>query len=140
MQGNDRLCGRTVPHAGGDLPIIPPQLLKLANVATSSYIDHPVTTVGVRVLKNRLSEYLRRVKAGERIVVTERGVPVAELRPPESSAPGGHLSKLDRLRAQGSIRPRLRDDPFVDWPDIKLPPGTAAALIDEDRDDEPDNY
>jgi prevent-host-death family protein len=35
----------------------------------------------VRELKNRLSEYLRRVRAGERIVVTDRGRPVAELLP-----------------------------------------------------------
>ena len=34
-------------------------------------------TVTVRELKNRLSEYLRRVKAGERVVITERGKAVA---------------------------------------------------------------
>ena len=45
-----------------------------------------MATVGVRELKNRLSEYLRRVKAGERLVVTERGQPVAILSsPPEAS-------------------------------------------------------
>ncbi len=35
--------------------------------------------VGVRALKNRLSEYLRRASAGERIVVTDRGRPVAAI-------------------------------------------------------------
>ena len=34
-------------------------------------------TVGIREIKNRLSEYLRRAQAGERIIVTERGKPVA---------------------------------------------------------------
>ena len=38
-------------------------------------------TVSVRDLKNRLSEYLRRVRAGERLVVTERGRPIAEVYP-----------------------------------------------------------
>lgn len=33
--------------------------------------------IGVRELKNRLSECLRRVKQGERLVVTERGKPIA---------------------------------------------------------------
>ena len=38
-------------------------------------------TVGVRELRQNLSVYLRRVKAGERLVVTERNVAVAELVP-----------------------------------------------------------
>ena len=39
-------------------------------------------TVGVRELKNKLSEYLRRVRLGESILVTDRGEVVAELLPP----------------------------------------------------------
>src|ERR1700687_363048 len=39
-------------------------------------------SVGIRELKNRLSAYLREVRAGEEILVTARGVVVAELRPP----------------------------------------------------------
>lgn len=38
-----------------------------------------MTTVGVKELKNHLSAYLRRVANGERVVVTERGRPVATL-------------------------------------------------------------
>ena len=37
--------------------------------------------VAVRELKNRLSEYLRRVQSGEEVVVTSRGKPVAQLLP-----------------------------------------------------------
>ena len=36
-------------------------------------------TVGVRELKDHLSEYLRKVQAGERVVVTDRGRPVASI-------------------------------------------------------------
>lgn len=36
-------------------------------------------TVGVRALKDRLSEYLRRVQQGERVVITDRGTPIAAL-------------------------------------------------------------
>lgn len=39
-------------------------------------------TVGVRELKNKLSEYLRRVRLGERVLVTDRGEVVAEFLPP----------------------------------------------------------
>jgi len=37
--------------------------------------------VGVRELKNRLSEYLNRVRAGERVMITDRGRPVAVISP-----------------------------------------------------------
>jgi prevent-host-death family protein len=51
-------------------------------------------TVGVRDLKNRLSEYLRRVRLGESVLVTDRGEVVAELLPPgqgqdDPSVPAG---------------------------------------------------
>ena len=44
-------------------------------------------SVGVRELKNRLSEYLRDVRAGERVLVTDRGEVVAELAPPGQGRP-----------------------------------------------------
>ena len=37
--------------------------------------------VGTRELKNKLSEYLRRVKAGETIIVTEHGRSIAQITP-----------------------------------------------------------
>ena len=40
-----------------------------------------VITVGVRELKNHLSQYLRRVEAGETVIITERGVPVGQIVP-----------------------------------------------------------
>ena len=59
-------------------------------------------TAPVVRLKSRLSHYLRRVKAGEEVVVTERGVPIARLVPV-----GKRTSDLDDLRdleRQGLIR------------------------------------
>jgi hypothetical protein len=43
--------------------------------------------VGIRELKNRLSQYIRDVRAGEVVLVTDRGEVVAELRPPGISPP-----------------------------------------------------
>jgi prevent-host-death family protein len=40
-----------------------------------------MTRVGVRALKDHLSDYLRRAEEGERIVVTDRGKPLAALTP-----------------------------------------------------------
>lgn len=57
--------------------------------------------VGVRDLKNRLSEYLRHVRLGESILVTDRGEVVAELLPPgqghgDPSVPAGPQSLAKR--------------------------------------------
>lgn len=49
--------------------------------------------VGVRNLKNHLSEYLARSRRGEVIEVTDRGVPVARLVPVDED-PGGGLRLL----------------------------------------------
>ncbi|MGH8220406.1 MAG: type II toxin-antitoxin system Phd/YefM family antitoxin, partial [Steroidobacteraceae bacterium] len=54
-------------------------------------------TVGVRELKNRLSEYLREVRLGECVLVTDRGEVVAALSPPgqapsDTSTPAGLLA------------------------------------------------
>ena len=40
------------------------------------------TTVGIREFKARLSAYLRKVKAGATLVITERGTPVGRILPP----------------------------------------------------------
>jgi prevent-host-death family protein len=41
----------------------------------------PMESAGVAQLKARLSEYLSRVKAGEEVLVTDRGRPIARLVP-----------------------------------------------------------
>ena len=90
-------------------------------------------STGIRDLKNNLSRYVRRVEAGERVVVTDRGRVVAELVPP-SSGSGGGRSRLEALLAAGLVRPAVEQgDPLADLPVLRLPRGTAAALIDEDR-------
>lgn len=43
-------------------------------------------TVGIRDLRNHLSAYLHRVKAGESVVVTNRGKPVARIVPLKEEA------------------------------------------------------
>jgi hypothetical protein len=43
-------------------------------------------------------------------------------------------SVWDELIAAGILHPPVETgDPFEDWPDIRLPAGTAAKLIDADR-------
>lgn len=96
-------------------------------------------SAGIRDLKNNLSRYIRRLGVEKRIVVTDRGEAVAELRLPEARANDPHTQRYAELVAAGLVRPAIdTGDPLADWPSTKelsLPPGTATALIDEDRDD-----
>ncbi len=55
-------------------------------------------TVGVGELRQNLSRYLRRVERGERLIVTDRNRPVAELGPPPSMG-----AELDRLVLAGRV-------------------------------------
>ena len=56
-------------------------------------------TIGIRELRRYASRWLARVKAGETIVVTDRGRPVAQL------APVGEQGGYEALLAQGRIAP-----------------------------------
>lgn len=104
----------------------------VADVAICSYIGDMAST-GIRDLKNNLSHYVRRIEAGERIAVTAHGRVVAELVPPAKQSRGGQGSRFDELVAEGVIRPATKSGPLPAWPDIQVPPGTVAQLIDSDR-------
>ncbi|HYC55827.1 MAG TPA: type II toxin-antitoxin system prevent-host-death family antitoxin [Candidatus Binatia bacterium] len=63
------------------------------------------TTAAVAELKAQLSRYLSRVKAGDEVLVTERGLPIARLVPVEASdSPDDSLADLERqgLARRGS--------------------------------------
>ena len=70
-------------------------------------------TVGLKVLKNKLSEYVRLASQGERVLIADRDRVVAELVPPE---PGRAETVSDAVLAsfvrEGMVTPAL------------LPPGT----------------
>lgn len=54
---------------------------------------------GIRELRNHLSKYLDRVRAGEEITVMDRGTTIAKV------VPVGHPRPYDRLVAEGIIEP-----------------------------------
>jgi prevent-host-death family protein len=92
---------------------------------------------GIREVKNNLSAYIRAVKRGKVIRITDRGEVVAELRPPSSSS--SEESIYERLVEEGKVIPPSR--PFsaklVSLPRAqpKFPAGYANELIDADRDE-----
>ena len=91
-----------------------------------------MTRVGIRELRQRASELLRRVEAGEVFEVTDRGRPVAVLGP----LPGG--SELERLRASGEVLPPAAsfDDleaPLILGPGQEAPSSVLARLRRDER-------
>jgi hypothetical protein len=89
--------------------------------------------VGVRELKNRLSEYLRLVKNGEQIIVTDRGDVVAELRQP-SSRLAVPYPQLSEAVLRGEVRLGRPNRPEL-YPALGrvTPAGVAATLLDQER-------
>jgi prevent-host-death family protein len=89
--------------------------------------------VGARELKTRLGTYLRQVMGGTTIVVTERGEPVAELRPLRRAA-SEEERRLEQLLAMGILtrKSKRRLSPFK--PVRGRGPSVSQAVI-EDRED-----
>ena len=88
-------------------------------------------TVSIRELKNGLSEYLRRVKEGERLVVTDRGRPVAELSP-VSSARLSSEERMDRLARAGELV-RGKGGGLPDLEPTRVRGRPVSATLLEDR-------
>lgn len=87
-------------------------------------------------MKNRLSEYIRLVRSGERVLVTDRGVIVAEIRPPETRIEEDPYPLLSAAAREGKIRLGAPNRPDL-YPKLGkiLPDGTALRWLDESRGD-----
>jgi prevent-host-death family protein len=72
-------------------------------------------TVGIRELKAQLSEYIREIKKGNTVLITERGNAVGRLIPASESIE----ERIENLVRSG----------VADWNGKKLKPGKAVARI-----------
>lgn len=102
----------------------------LQTVYIMKYMSHEV---GVAELRKNLSAYLLRAARGERVTVTDRHRPVAQLGPVPDEP-----TAMDRLIAEGRVDPPLRRGPL-------LPPlpaddrdrnGLSRALFEQRADEE----
>ena len=91
--------------------------------------------VGLRELKNHLSKYIRRVRSGHKILVTDRGQVVAELTPPgESPDERGLPPGLLALAREGKVTLGLPNDPALYTLLPRALRGISSQeLLDEDR-------
>lgn len=88
--------------------------------------------------KNRLSALLAKVRKGARIIITDRGVPVAVLMPVESNAGGGaaaeaRMARLERggvvVRGGGALPQAI----VADRPPAARRGASAVALLLDER-------
>lgn len=90
--------------------------------------------VGIRELKNRLSEYIRLVRSGERVLVTDRGVVVAEIRQPGTPVEDDPYPLLSAAAREGKVRLGAPNRPDL-YPKFEkvTRDGLALELLDWSR-------
>ncbi len=112
-----------LPPAGAarTLSVLKISLDKVAIVAIFKYM----IAVGVRDLKNQLSQYLQYVKNGEKVVITEHNRVIAEISSPVKKVSNNDIEiELEKLTAAGklikakrnnSIQLKTEASPGIDW-------------------------
>ncbi len=95
----------------------------------------PLKTVGVKELKNNLSSYLREVRGGASVLVTDRNNIVAELHEPYTrpDIAGSVHPLLLSWAESGSIRLPLAGKEPLALPGLRNPVGTVKSILENDR-------
>jgi prevent-host-death family protein len=84
--------------------------------------------VAISTLRAELSSWIERARAGEEVVVTDRGTPVARLLPVDTAP------LLDQLVQRGVLsKPRRADRPTARGADRVTARGSVADLVSEQR-------
>ena len=85
--------------------------------------------VAISMFRADLSRWIERVRAGDEVVLTDRGTPVARLLPIDTAP------LLDQLVQRGVLsRPRRADRPVARRTDRVRARGPVADLVSEQRD------
>lgn len=96
------------------------------------FYNELMAAVGIRELNQQTSQILDRVRAGETIEITDRGVPIAEIRPV-----GREQSVLARLVAEGRLTPATIDPAVLHvLPKERLDGASVADWLVADREQE----
>ena len=93
-------------------------------------------SIGIRELRQHASRYLRRVREGETVTITDRGEPIADIVPRKP----GRESTLERLIREGKARPAKGDlmEFLRENPPLQPEPGEPlpSEILEELRRDE----
>lgn len=90
--------------------------------------------LGLREANQRFSYAIKRVKAGETIILTERGTPIAMITPIRSAA-GDEDAAMQRLAAAGLLIPATRHGPIPKRRPIRITGESISDTIARERDE-----
>ena len=95
-------------------------------------------TASISETKAKLSALLDRVKAGETVTITDRGVPVAQIVPLNGAGDVDWDARMESLERRGLIRrPRKKPDMrafLAAHPPVKFESSVLEALLEERRE------
>lgn len=89
--------------------------------------------VGLKILKNRLSEYVRLAERGETVLVTDRDRVIAEITPPSEGRP----RRVNDAELADAVRRGLITPPVMSpgTPPGRGPVAALSAILSELEDD-----
>ena len=90
--------------------------------------------VGIKELKDKLTYYLKLTRKGDKIIVTDRGSPLAVIRSLDQLEEGaGPEERLASLAKRGLIRLPRRPGKFTPFRSIETTGKPASQIILEER-------
>ena len=88
--------------------------------------------IGLREANQRFSKTMKAVKAGKEVILTDRGKPIAVIKP-LTQAPGSEQVVRD-LEAAGVLQAATRRGPMPPWRPRKLRGSPLAQTVEEERE------
>ena len=88
--------------------------------------------MGLREANQRFSALVRAVRRGQEVVLTERGEPIAVVRPLPRG--GGIDGELSRLEEEGVLRAGTNPGPLPAWKPLRIKGKPITATLREERD------
>jgi prevent-host-death family protein len=89
--------------------------------------------VGLREANQRFSEIVKLVRGGQEVVVTDRGKPIAVLKP--FGSPAGPDGAIRRLEQRGVLRPAAKRTPLPSWTPRSLREIPISQTLRDGRDE-----
>jgi prevent-host-death family protein len=91
--------------------------------------------LGLREANQKFSKAIKAVKAGKEVVLTERGKPIAVIKPLEPKE--NPEATIRRLEAEGLLRPASKRGPLPvpKWKPVPIKGKSLSQAISEERDE-----